>query len=1066
MMDPDLNNKLDRLLTLLEAQLELTRQVSFNLDEQEDINYKKYASPMGPRYVKSRVDPYNKSRTDHYALDQEEDSSIMAELNWSKPIATPFPKFNPRDMEIFILEAKAWFKFNQVYEQTRMINHMGAQLEGTAREWWTSKLHIDRAREGRLFNDWHYFTERLSEQFNPCNARMEAYNKLLALRLTSDAPGAATRHVERFRDLEGQVNLDDNELVIDLFRGTRSPAQVTTQATTQNLNRPLPHQPTQTSKQGSPAPSGINTCHVCKGIGHWARDCPSRRVDPLSSRPMGPKVMVTTADPFEEATDSGDGHTGSTEMGDPEAMDLSSYQQPMDPNHEEEHDDDDDEGNVSGILADTGAGLSIVSDSFISADKGVEMEVEVDKVVMAADIPKPYQHLRDVFDEVEADKLPHHTEHDLHLELIEGVLFIPKKDGGLRLCVDYRGLNEITVKNRAPLPLIKEQLFLLRKARIYTKLDLRAAYNLIQIAKGDEWKTAFGTQLGLYEYLVMPFGLANAPAHFQSFINNIFRDIIGVYVVVYLDDFLIFSDTEEVHVKHVTEVLTRLRSNRLFAKLSKCEFHTKTVKFLGYIIKPTGIEMDPEKVRTVKEWPMPESIHDIQRFLGFANFYRRFIAHFAHIAKPLTMLVKLIERFKKLELPEEAQQAFHKLIQAFTSAGVLQHFNYHLPTRLETDAMAFYSRKMSSAKKNYEIHDKELLAVVACLTQWRHMLAGLLSQLVILTDHEALKYFKSQRRITGDKGGGPDALTRRTDMQPAGEEQDHNVRQLLPPRVFKETADHDSTLVAPMLSMESITSKGLKDLVKIFQPLDQELQEIHRKKPFELKDDLWYSGGRPWGSISLDFIEGLPPSRNYDSILVIVDRLTKFAILAPTHKTVMAKQTAVLLYGHMVRLFGYPDHMVLDRGRQFISGAWKAFAEQMGVKHSLSMAYHPQTDGQTERVNQVIKQYLRMYCNYEQNDWADLLDTAAFVYNHMVHNSIGVSPFFACYGWNPKAHPDIPQQLGVNDPGRFEYLMDGKEHCKYLQEQIREAQCRSVDQYNRKHKDIEFKVGDMVYINH
>ncbi|KAJ1597993.1 hypothetical protein NDA14_001269 [Ustilago hordei] len=366
--------------------------------------------------------------------------------------------------------------------------------------------------------------------------------------------------------------------------------------------------------------------------------------------------------------------------------------------------------------------------------------------------------------------------------------------------------------------------------------------------------------------------------------------------------------------------------------------------------------------------------------------------------------------------------------------------------------------------------------------------------------------------------------------------------------------------------METIASKGLRDLVKIFQPLDQELQEIHRKKPFEVRDDLWYSGGRlvipkvimpgrtnnrhsrsakevdgqslsvehlrfmvmtqchdgitaghvgrdatikaaqrhywwpnmtawiadyvascpvcarykaphhcpygllqplatpdrPWGSISLDFIEGLPPSKKYDSktydsILVIVDRLTKFAILAPTHKTVMAKQTAVLLYGHMVRLFGYPDHMVLDRGRQFISGAWKAFAEQMGVKHSLSMAYHPQTDGQTERVNQVIEQYLRMYCNYEQNDWANLLDTAAFVYNNTVHNSIGVSPFFACYGWNPKAHPDIPQQLGVNDPGHFEYLMDGKERCKYLQEQIREAQWRSVDEYNRKHKDIEFK---------
>ncbi|KAJ1018486.1 hypothetical protein NDA18_006637 [Ustilago nuda] len=151
----------------------------------------------------------------------------------------------------------------------------------------------------------------------------------------------------------------------------------------------------------------------------------------------------------------------------------------------------------------------------------------------------------------------------------------------------------------------------------------------------------------------------------------------------------IFSDTEETHVEHVTEVLTRLRNNRLFAKLSKCEFHTKIVKFLGYIIKLTGIKMDPEKVHTVKEWPMPESVHDIQSFLGFANFYRRFIAHFACIAKPLTSLVKPTERLKKFELPEEAQQAFHKLIQAFTSAGVLQHFDYHLATRLETNASDF-----------------------------------------------------------------------------------------------------------------------------------------------------------------------------------------------------------------------------------------------------------------------------------------------------------------------------------------------------------------------------------------
>ena len=178
--------------------------------------------------------------------------------------------------------------------------------------------------------------------------------------------------------------------------------------------------------------------------------------------------------------------------------------------------------------------------------------------------------------------------------------------------MDYQGLKKITIKNHAPLPLIEEQLFLLHKAKIYSKLDLKAAYNLIFIASGDEWKTAFSTQLRLYEYLVMPFGLANVPAHFQLFINHIFCDIIRVYVVVYLDDFLIFSNTEEEHIRHVVEILTHLKKHQLFAKLSKCEFHTDTIEILGYIIKPTGIEMDPEKVQTVKEWPMPESIHDIQ----------------------------------------------------------------------------------------------------------------------------------------------------------------------------------------------------------------------------------------------------------------------------------------------------------------------------------------------------------------------------------------------------------------------------------------------------------------------
>ncbi|SOV06390.1 uncharacterized protein UDID_17449 [Ustilago sp. UG-2017a] len=243
MTDTSLNDKLERLLSLMEAQLELTRQGQCeeqlhrahlsgeemielsHSEEQAGGDKSMIGDPQTPTpasYIKPWVDLYTRPRMDPYDLDQEDDVGATGDPNssQSKPITTPFPKFNPRDVEISILEAEAWFRFNQVYEQAHMINHMGAQLEGNARKWWTSKLRIDRAQEGRLFNDWHYFTERLSEQFNPQNARMEAYNKLLALCLNSDAPGAATRHTERFRDLEGQVNLDDNKLVIDLFRGS------------------------------------------------------------------------------------------------------------------------------------------------------------------------------------------------------------------------------------------------------------------------------------------------------------------------------------------------------------------------------------------------------------------------------------------------------------------------------------------------------------------------------------------------------------------------------------------------------------------------------------------------------------------------------------------------------------------------------------------------------------------------------------------------------------------------------------------------------------------------------
>ncbi|CCF51517.1 hypothetical protein NDA10_006902 [Ustilago hordei] len=215
----------------------------------------------------------------------------------------------------------------------------------------------------------------------------------------------------------------------------------------------------------------------------------------------------------------------------------------------------------------------------------------------------------------------------------------------------------------------------------------------------------------------------------------------------------------------------------------------------------------------------------------------------------------------------------------------------------------------------------------------------------------------------------------------------------------------------------------------------------------------------------MDFIKGLPKLASYDLIFMIVDQLTKYAILALMHKMIMSKQTAELLKDQVMSHFGVPDHIVSDCSHQFVSAAWREFMEKLVIHHSLSTAYHLQTDRQMEQVNQVVEQYLRMYCNYKQDDWVTWLPMAAFMYNNTVHSSIGVSPFFACYRWNLKLHPELLKQVGILDLKKSEFATRREEFTAYLQDQIQQAQGRAVAQYNQKRKDMEFRVGDMVYVN-
>src|SRR5436853_4505217 len=255
----------------------------------------------------------------------------------------------------------------------------------------------------------------------------------------------------------------------------------------------------------------------------------------------------------------------------------------------------------------------------------------------------------------------------------------------------------------------------------------------------------------------MPFSLANAPATFQNMMNDISRDRIDMGVVIYLDDILIYSESEEDHVALVKRVLSRLQEHQLSIAPDKCEWHRSKVNFLGYIISEEGIEMDQAKIQTVLEWEAPTTVKEVQSFLGFANFYPRFIEGYSKLSRPLTDLTKKSEKFV---WSNECETAFSELKKRFTSAPILRHFDPQLPCRVKCDAsdfaigailsqevnkrlhpIAFHSRKMNKHEINYEIHDKELLAITSAVKEWQWYLEGARHKINVFTDHRGLEWF-------------------------------------------------------------------------------------------------------------------------------------------------------------------------------------------------------------------------------------------------------------------------------------------------------------------------------------
>jgi hypothetical protein len=759
------------------------------------------------------------------------------------------------------------------------------------------------------------------------------------------------------------------------------------------------------------------------------------------------------------------------------------------------------------------------------------------------------------------------------------ILFVPKPGGEQRLCVDYRKLNAVTIKNRYPLPLMSELQDQIGQAEIFTKLDLDEAYHQVRMKEGEEWKTAFRTKEGHFEYTVMPFGLTNAPASFQTLINEALAECLGRFAAAYLDDIIIYSKNKDTHPEDVKKVLKALRKWNLKVKLAKCAFGVAETTFLGHIMSPGKIRMDPEKVSSITTWPTPKSVRDVQSFLGLANYYRRFIKDFAALARPLTQLTKKDQQF---EWTNKCEDTFNILKEKFTTAPVLQIFDPEKRCIVETDAsdyamgaclnqednqgrqhpVMYFSRQMQDAELNYDVHDKELLAIIETLRNWRVYLEGAKHQVEVITDHKNLTYFMTSKDLNrrqirwaeelaycrpkivyrkGSENARADALSRRPDYQEIGPRPKQQIlkeveggleynREILALYTVADKVDNEILKAYEKDSMYEELSKAkqphihvsadgyLRYYGKVYVPTSQRtriIEESHdtpvaghfgfKKTHDKIKKSYYFPQmkktirayidrcvtciidkpsrhspygemgrfeipSRPWQSIGMDWITKLPKSKDpltgtaYDSVWVIVCRLTKLGYFIPYLESSTTEALCYSFKRHVIANHGMPENIVSDRDKWLTSKFWTSLMKQLGVKQTMTSGYHPQTNGQTERLNQTLEEYLRHYLNWKQDNWVELLPIAQYAYNSSTTEPTGMTPYEATYGFTPeilhKVRPDeAPAQSAL------ERSTELKETHEQMRKDLEFISYRMAKYYNLGRSSAPiFKEGGKVFI--
>ena len=813
------------------------------------------------------------------------------------------------------------------------------------------------------------------------------------------------------------------------------------------------------------------------------------------------------------------------------------------------------------------------------------------------------------------------------------VLFAQKQDGSMRMCVDYREVNKITIKNRYPLPNIQDLFDMLHGAKYFSSLDLLTGYHQIALNESDIPKTAFRTPMGHFEVLVLWEGLCNAPSIFQSVMYRILQPYIGKFVALYIDDILIFSKNAEEHARHVDLVLGLLEKNNLKAKLSKCKFAQTECKFLGHILNGEGIRMDPKKAQAVQDWPVPKSTKDLQRFLGLSNYFRKFIPNYSLIAADLTHIQSDKNIWTQASWGASQQHAFDALKQALADAAMLWHPDLNKPFELHVDAsckgvgavlvqnqaeegaqkalrpIAYFSKQFVEAEKKLLPADQEFYGLVFALEHFREYLEGV--KFTVKTDNSPLTAILTNPKLNRRKANAVDKLARYdftiehmsgvtntaadclsrnplwtdpvqtmlpfanvttrfkgktgddipqsdVNMQRTQWVQDKLAQKavtlpenesVLPMPVAPADED-DGEFMHPLISeilagyafdkwfADPINTSSLtKSDVGLWLKKDNTAKLLQYRKPHynyrivvpnvnnlrhrimqnahdspaaghraaggmqqNIRRDFWWPNwstdierycktcpvcqrtkyrttvpygllkplqvpDRKWGSVSMDFVTNLPVTKHKnDTIMVVVDRLTKMVHLIPMQLTTSAPQVAQLLNTHVFKLHGLPDSVVSDRDPRFVSHFMTELWKLWGVQQCLSTAYRPQTDGQSERMNRTLQEYLRAYVTSSGKDWEEKLACAEFAMNDSYHASIGCTPFFLNYGCHPRS-PLTVKLTKTKTPAAYDFSKSMSYNVQLAKKLLRRAQDRMKSQYDKHHQNLWYAKGEQVLLS-